>query len=57
MGYVMRGRVATIAEKKMSETMPNYNHSHEITFVWDHLQRDVMRNYKSHLCASKETIV
>lgn len=57
MGYVMRGRVATIAEKKMLDTMPNYNRSHEITFVWDHLQRDVMRNYKSHLCASKETIV
>lgn len=40
MGYVMRGRVATIAELKMMDTMHKYNTSTEIKFVWDHLQRD-----------------
>ncbi|KAL6267791.1 hypothetical protein P5V15_000862 [Pogonomyrmex californicus] len=41
MGYVMRAQVASIAEKKMLETMPKYNDSKEIAQVWDHLQRDL----------------
>ncbi|CAL1676116.1 unnamed protein product [Lasius platythorax] len=40
MGYVMRTRVATVAEEKMHETMSQYNDSKEIQFVWDNLQRD-----------------
>lgn len=40
MGYVMRSQVATIAKEKMNETMPKYNDSREIQFVWDNLQRD-----------------
>ncbi|XP_012229466.1 CD63 antigen [Linepithema humile] len=40
MGYVMRGRIATIVEEKMVNTMPKYNNSKEIQFVWDQLQRD-----------------
>lgn len=45
MGYVMKSRVAKVAQDKMIETMSKYNDSKEITFVWDNLQRDVMRNY------------
>ncbi|XP_029170995.1 CD63 antigen-like [Nylanderia fulva] len=40
MGYVMRTRVASIAEEKMLKTMPKYNDSQEIRIVWDNLQRD-----------------
>ncbi|GAB1865995.1 Tetraspanin [Camponotus japonicus] len=40
MGYVMRSRVAKVAEDKMIETMSKYNESQEIAFVWDNLQRD-----------------
>ncbi|KAG5326154.1 CD63 protein, partial [Acromyrmex heyeri] len=40
MGYVMRAQVASIAQQKMLDTMPRYNNSHEIQFVWDNLQKD-----------------
>lgn len=40
MGYVMRSRVATVAQDKMLKTMSKYNESKEIEFVWDNLQRD-----------------
>ncbi|KYN28817.1 CD63 antigen [Trachymyrmex cornetzi] len=40
MGYVMRAQVASIAQQKMLDTMPQYNKSDEITFVWDNLQKD-----------------
>ncbi|XP_011253838.2 CD63 antigen [Camponotus floridanus] len=40
MGYVMRSRVAKVAQDKMFETMSKYNDSEEIQFVWDNLQRD-----------------
>jgi len=40
MGYVMRDQVASVAEKKMMETMPKYNQSEEIQVVWDNLQRN-----------------
>lgn len=40
MGYVMRTRVATIAEDKMLETMSKYNKSQEIQIVWDKLQHE-----------------
>lgn len=45
MGYVMRSRVAKVAQDKMIETMSKYNDSKEIAFVWDNLQQDVMHNY------------
>lgn len=41
MGYVMRARVATVAQEKMFETMSKYNGSKEIQIVWDNLQKEV----------------
>ncbi|XP_018337206.1 PREDICTED: CD63 antigen-like [Trachymyrmex septentrionalis] len=40
MGYVMREQVASIAQQKMLDTMPQYSNNSEIQFVWDNLQRD-----------------
>ncbi|KAH0949794.1 hypothetical protein HN011_007430 [Eciton burchellii] len=40
MGYVMRARVATVAQNKMMNTMSKYKNSSEIQFIWDNLQHD-----------------
>jgi len=42
MGYVMRARVATVAQNKMMNTMSKYKNSSEIQFIWDNLQHDVI---------------
>ncbi|XP_015604408.1 CD63 antigen isoform X2 [Cephus cinctus] len=39
-GYVLRNRANVVIEKNMNELMKQYNHSEDIAYVWDSLQRD-----------------